>query len=127
MTDYKLLAYEDALGMLDDTELCARYELDAGRLQQIRRKSEYKKLYRELGKNLLEDGTLFRTKAAVFAESLLEEAAKIAYDLSTPVSVRLDAIKWFARVSGSDESLKNKVGQMQQTNITLPTVEIVLK
>lgn len=78
-----------------------------------------------LGKHVAElkrNGTTFKAKAQVLAEDVLPISHQMATDPKMPAAIRLDAVKWLARVSGMDESDKKQQGSggnNVQVNINL--------
>lgn len=66
------LVLEDALGIFDEEELCARYGLTVGELQGIRQLKPYQAALQKTRAEILEQGLSFKHKARVQAEMFLD-------------------------------------------------------
>lgn len=95
-----LLVYEIAQGIDPPWVVAQRYgltELEWKRLVQHRPFLLAVQRYR---KDMADTGYTFRLKAALQAESLLQEAYLMARDPTVPAAVRADLIKWMPKAGG---------------------------
>lgn len=115
------MALEMAYGMeLPDT-IRKRYNIDDLDWDVLRRSQLFRDCVSKYLTELKRNGTTFRAKAQALAEDVLWVSHKLAVDTEIPPAVRLESVKWLAKVSGHDESGKKDIGSgtMVQVNINL--------
>lgn len=123
MTDFnQQMLLEMAYGMESADVIRRRYGIEDDQWKKLVKNPYFRDA---LGKHVAElkrNGTTFRAKAQVLAEDVLPVSHAMATDPKMPAAIRLDAVKWLARVSGMDESDKKQSGgsgNNVQVNINL--------
>ena len=113
---------EMAYGLETAEVIRNRYGIDDDQWLKLRASPVFRaELSKHIGE-LQRNGTSFRAKAQVLAEDILALSHVMARDERIPAIVRLDAVKWLAKVSGLDESAKKEQassGNNVQVNINL--------
>ena len=97
---HERLAVELALHVDDAADIFARYGYTDDQAVALVESPAFVALMQHAQREVMESGLGFRTKAKLIAGELLPYAHDIATDPLQSAAVRMDAIKWSARVAG---------------------------
>lgn len=115
---------ELAYGMEEPRSICERYGISEAEFEILQNSPQFRGTVNKFVAELAKSGSTFRTKASVLAEDLLKMTHALACDTTTPPVVRLECVKFLAKVGGHDDSAKKELGANGpnfQININLPS------
>ena len=107
-TKHERLACELALKMETPEEVFRRHGYEAGEAVALLESPAFIAILERVATEVRETGLSFRMKARAIAEDLLPEAFDMATDPTVSSSVRLDAIKWAAKVADLEPRVKEE-------------------
>jgi hypothetical protein len=123
MTDFnQQMLLEMAYGMESADVIRRRYGIEDDQWKLLIKNPYFRDALGKHVADLKRNGTTFKAKAQVLAEDVLPISHAMATDTRVPAAIRLDAVKWLAKVSGMDESDKKQngtSGNNVQVNINL--------
>lgn len=100
-TDPKLI-FEIALGLESPKALFERYGYTETQQNALMSNEFFRRQIEAKSSELKTTGVVFRTKAALAAEDILEDVYIEAKNPDTPLPQKLDALKFFAKAAGVD-------------------------
>ena len=86
------LALELALGLEDEAAICARYGIDHDALNALLCTPAFQAQLTQYRRDLHENGEIFRAKARMQAELLLDKSFRLINDPATPANVKAQII-----------------------------------
>ena len=107
-TKHERLACELSLKMEPPEEVFQRHGFDAEGAVRLLESPAFIAILERVATEVRETGLSFRMKARSLAEELLPEAVDMATDPTISASVRLDAIKWCAKVADLEPRAKEE-------------------
>lgn len=100
---HERLAVELALHIEDAEEIFARYNYTPEQAAELCESPVFVMILQRATKEVQTSGLSFKTKAQLIAGELLPYAHDLATDPLVSAAVRLDSIKWTAKVAGFDK------------------------
>lgn len=94
------LVFELAAGMEDPDAIAERYRLTAEGWSALKNDENFKKLVDSKRAELQKSGYTFRLKAALAAESLLDDIYLGAKDIDASLTAKLEAFKYLTKLGG---------------------------
>lgn len=107
-TAHERLAVELALQMEEPMETFKRHGLTPEQGAALLQSPGFAKILERMVTEVREQGLSFRMKARAIAEDLLPEAHDMATDPLVSSAVRLDAIKWTAKIADLEPRTKDE-------------------
>lgn len=101
-----MLLMDLAIGLDSVDEILIRHKIDAHTWEVLTSDLNFRRELMRLKKEVAEDGTTFKRKAAIHAETYLLEMDALMRDASTPPNVKHEIFKTLAKLGG----LETKVG-----------------
>jgi len=108
---------ELAAGMEDPDELARRYHLTDTGWANLKEDNNFQKVVEAKRTELQKSGYTFRLKAALAAESLLDDIYLGAKDMDASLSAKLEAFKYLTKLGGLEP--KEDKGAAQGTGFTI--------
>lgn len=108
---------ELAAGMEDPDALARRYNLTDTGWAQLRDDNNFQKVVEAKRTELQKSGYTFRLKAALAAESLLDDIYLGAKDIDASLSAKLEAFKYLTKLGGLEP--KEDKGAVQGSGFTI--------
>ena len=112
------LALELALGLEDEAAICARYGIDHDALNALLCTPAFQAQLTQYRRDLHENGEIFRAKARMQAELLLDKSFRLINDPATPANVKADLIKSTVEWAGLKPSAKGQSETLPAFSIT---------
>lgn len=93
-----MLTMDLALGLDSIDDILVRYGIDGYTWESLQNNLTFRRELMALRRELAEDGTTFKRKAALQAETYLSEVHNLMQDASTPPNVKVDIFKTLAKL-----------------------------
>ena len=112
------IALELAQGWYSDEQIRHAHNLSLAQWEVLAHDSQFLQLCGMYRTELLKTGEQFKIDAKLSAQDHLDTVQQIIKDPGTPASVRMDAIKWLARMAELEpKEAPTKSGNVTQINI----------
>lgn len=117
-TDLNSVALEIAQGWYSDEQIRQAHNLSLAQWSALQSDTDFTLLVSRYHTELLKTGEQFKIDAKISAQQHLRTVQDIIKDPATPASVRMDAIKWLARMAELEpKEATGKGTGMTQINI----------
>lgn len=110
---------ELAMGVESPLSVLARYGYDADKAGTLLSNELVQRQVEAKRAELKSQGIVFKTKALMAAEDILEDVYTEAKMSDTPLPQKLDALKFFAKAAGVDQVQQTSAGAGGGFNITI--------